>query len=107
MSELNISYFYSKDGPERGGIITKTGIVELKNIAKNPYNNYEISFEDMDKLDDENTLGTFHTHPNNSSNLSADDYFSFLSYPRLKHYIYGKQGLKSFRVEGDCLIEED
>lgn len=61
----------------------------------------------MKKLDDENTLGTFHTHPNSSSNLSAKDYFSFLSYPRLKHHIYGKQGLKSFRIEGDCLIEED
>lgn len=107
MIELEISYFYSNNGPERGGIVTNQGIIELKNVAENPEQGFEISTEDLSKLDDPNTIGTFHTHPNGSSNLSMDDYMSFLNYPRLVHYIYGQQGLKKFQVREDFIIEKD
>lgn len=76
-------------------------------MAEDPEKDFEISCEDMLKLDDPNTLGTFHTHPNASSNLSMSDYISFLNYPRLIHYIYGIHGLRKFRVVEDFVIAED
>lgn len=74
------------------------GPVECKNICEDPNNGYEMSYEDMDKLDDSNTLGTFHTHPGKSANLSFEDYESFMSYPGLVHYIIGEEGVRSYKV---------
>lgn len=73
------------------------GVVELPNICDDPYNGFELSFENQDKLDDPNTLGTFHTHPSREANLSVDDYESFLAYPRLTHYIIGSDGVRSYK----------
>ena len=67
---------------------------------------YVMSYEDMDKLDDPDTLGSFHTHPGQSANLSYDDYASFLAYPRLVHYIIGSEGVKTYRVVDGRLLNE-
>lgn len=74
------------------------GPQECENVCEKPYGGYEMSFEDMDKLDNPDTIGTFHTHPGGSSNLSFEDYESFMSYPRLTHYIIGKEGVRAYKV---------
>lgn len=63
-----------------------------------------MSFEDQDRLDDSDVIGTFHTHPNGSSNLSYEDYESFISYPNLVHYIIGEDGVRSYKVLDGRLV---
>lgn len=106
MRESELLCFYSNKGPERGGIVTKLGLVELKNVCEDPINGFELSYEDLDKLDEINTLATFHTHPGSSSNLSHEDYESFMSYPRLTHYIIGEDGISTYKVLNGMLINE-
>lgn len=65
-----------------------------------------MSYEDMDKLDNADTVGTFHTHPGKSANLSYDDYETFMAYPGLKHYIVGKEGVKAYKVVDGRLLNE-
>lgn len=80
------------------------GIFEVPNICENPEEGFEMSYDDLDKLDDINTLGTFHTHPGRSSNLSYEDYESFISYPRLTHYIVGKDGVSTYKFINGALV---
>ena len=82
------------------------GPSECKNIAENPNEGFELSFDDLDKLDNSDTLGTFHTHPGESGNLSYGDYETFMAYPSLKHYIIGKDGIKVYRVVDGRLLNE-
>lgn len=65
-----------------------------------------MSFDDMDKLDLPETIGTFHTHPGANANLSHEDYESFMGYPRLVHYIVGDNGVHKFRIMDGTLINE-
>lgn len=106
MLESSLLSFYNNSGPERGGIITRLGPTECKNTSENPSESYEMSFEDMDKLDSSDTLGTFHTHPNESANLTYDDYETFMAYPGLKHYIIGKDGVRVYAVVDGRLLNE-
>ena len=92
---------------ERGGIITSKGIQEVQNQAPDPENGFEFGFEDLHRLDDPKTLATFHTHPNASSNLTNLDYVAFMSYPKLKHYIVGNDGVRCYRVHKGQIIEEN
>lgn len=69
-------------------------------------NGYAMSYEDMDRLDDPDTVGSFHTHPGHSGNLSYDDYASFLAYPSLVHYIIGSDGVKIYKVVNGRLLNE-
>lgn len=106
MLESSLLSFYSNSGPERGGIITRLGPTECKNVSENPEEGYEMSYEDMDKLDNTDTVGTFHTHPGKSANLSYEDYETFMAYPGLKHYIVGKEGVKAYKVVDGRLLNE-
>lgn len=65
-----------------------------------------MSYEDMNKLDEPDTLGSFHTHPGKSGNLSYDDYESFMAYPGLVHYIVGSDGVKAYKVIDGRLMNE-
>lgn len=80
------------------------GPVECKNVCENPDQGFELSFEDLMKLDNQDSIGTFHTHPKQDANLSYEDYESFLGYPRLTHFIIGKDGVKSYKVIEGKLI---
>ena len=103
--ESEISFFYSKKGPERGGIISKTaGLIELSNASDNPEKSFSLSIKDQELLDSPDTIGTFHTHPGSSSNLSYEDWLSFYSYPRLTHYICGEQGVITYKIQEGILV---
>lgn len=106
MRESDLLCYYSDYGPERGGILTNQGIIELKNSCEEPENGFELDFEDLDKLEDVHTIGTWHTHPGKGANLSSEDYEAFLSWPRLKHFIIGKDGVRKYSVRKDCVINE-
>lgn len=80
-------------------------MIKLTNVAKDPNNEFEFSETDLALLDEEHVIATFHTHPGRDANLSLADYMVFKNYPRLKHYICGKEGYKCFVTQGGILVE--
>lgn len=94
------------EGPhERVGFILKTGeIVEVENICDDPTGGFDVKGADIIKYAPI-AAATWHTHPNEDSNLSAGDWHTFLNWPELEHYIIGNDGVTKFVVEnGDVLL---
>ena len=99
--------FYSAEGPERVGLILKSGkAIELENVAPDPQVGSTISLDDLVRYEDE-AVATWHTHPSAPSNLSMDDYEAFKNWPHLKHYIIGLEGVRCFRVAGGRVLNAD
>ena len=93
---------------EVGGYITdKNEVIKCKNTHPNKENNFMFSCEDLDKLEDESTIATFHTHPKKSANLSKEDYNSFLNWEKLLHFIIGQDKINCYKVSerGTIIIE--
>ena len=100
--------FYSDEGDEKGGYITNSNkIIEVKNQHPNPDNNFMFSCEDLDKLEKDDVVATFHTHPNKSSNLSKEDYDAFVNWEKLLHFIVGQDKISCYKVSerGTVIIE--
>lgn len=94
------------EGPnERVGFILKTGeIVEVDNICAEPTEGFDVRGADIIRYTPI-AVATWHTHPDEDSNLSAGDFQSFLNWPDLEHYIIGNDGVTKFRVEdGDVYV---
>jgi proteasome lid subunit RPN8/RPN11 len=94
---------YLTPGPERGGIVLADGTaIELENIS---------SDEDGYQVDPcellpwiEAMVGTWHSHPNQTANLSVEDQETFLLWPDLTHYIVGDDGVRAYRVKNNLVI---
>lgn len=98
---------YDKDHEdERCGLLIGNKIVEAKNTHPTPSKGFIIPAEFMLKYEDTAT-GTWHTHPNETSNLSHEDYDGFSQWPNLVHYIIGVDGVRCFQLEGDLIVEVD
>lgn len=70
---------------ERCGLIFENGdVLELVNKHPSPEDNFVIYEDDLFR---EGVVGTFHTHPRSSANLTVTDYYAFRQYPQLRHYI--------------------
>ncbi len=94
------------EGPhERCGFILKSGeIVEVPNICNEPTGGFDMRGSDILQFAPISTA-TWHTHPDEDSNLSSGDYLTFLNWPELDHYIIGNDGVTKFYVsEGDVLV---
>lgn len=97
---------YSADGRERCGFILPSGeLIEVQNIAINPAEAFCVSASDLEVYEPL-AVGTFHTHPSESSNLSADDFHGFLDWPDWFHIIVGNDGISSYHVEGNKVIRD-
>lgn len=96
---------YSDEGIERiGFILEDNSVVELVNAHDDPEAGAQFLSEELfaylyDPDRDQEVVATWHTHPNQSSNLSGEDYTAFLNYPELDHYIIGNNGVSSYYVE--------
>jgi proteasome lid subunit RPN8/RPN11 len=90
---------------ERCGFILKTGeIVEVPNICAEPTGGFDMRGADIVKFAPI-SQATWHTHPDDDSNLSSGDFLTFLNWPELDHYIVGNDGVTKFVVEdGDVLV---
>src|SRR3546814_13066179 len=96
--------FYSDDGFEHCGLILTTGeIIELVNVAEDPFESFEISDDDLIKYEDQ-AIASWHTHPGQSSQLSLSDYEGFLSYPDLQHHIIGNDGVTSYFIKNGKVV---
>ncbi|BCJ91773.1 hypothetical protein IZ6_25080 [Terrihabitans soli] len=96
---------YLTPGEERVGFILRSGeIVEVKNVCEKPEEGFEVSGDDLLKHLPE-IVGTWHTHPSGSSNLSMEDMAGFLNWPDWEHFIVGQDGVTRYVVsEGDLLV---
>lgn len=99
---------YVESGIERGGYINSSGVVECKNVHVNPVENFELDFDDLDKMCAKDCFATWHVHVNGTSNLTTMDYRSFQNYPEHYHFVVGKDGLSCYKVNerGVVVIEE-
>lgn len=94
------------DGAERAGVVTKKGIEEFENTSSLPREFFEFSEEDLKRLQDPDCVATWHTHPKTPANLTLADYYAFIKYPHLKHYIVGTDGIKCYAMRNGALIDE-
>lgn len=104
--------YYSDEGPERVGIILWDGsgfdpeVIELRNISENPEQGFLLADKDLLLLDDPDVVGTWHTHPGVTGNLSVNDMEAFLAWPRLSHHIVGNDGVANYVVENGAVIRK-
>lgn len=93
------------DEQERCGLIlTGDKIIETKNTHDDPVKGFKIDVEALAENEDSLT-GTWHTHPNDTANLSQEDYAGFLQWPDLRHYIIGVDGVRCFEVADGLIVE--
>lgn len=104
MSNADLLNKYSPTGPERGGLIQSDGsILELENIAENPEHGFAAdSMSLIEHLDD--AIGTWHTHPGQTANLSSEDWEAFIQFEHFKHAIVGSDGVRWYETKGLAVI---
>lgn len=96
--------FYEGEEERVGFILQDGSVIECQNIAPNPKEAFQVSGEEIMKWLD-SVVATWHTHPNSTYNLSANDYEMFVSWSDLDHYIVGTNGVRKYVVmDGDVLI---
>lgn len=104
MKELE--QFYAESGPERIGFILEDGtIVETENVCPEPEKGFKYRPEDLIKYGDR-AIASWHTHPGQHANLSLADHEGFQNYPKWKHYIVGKDGVRCYVVK-QWVVAED
>lgn len=89
-----------------GLILNTHKIIELDNICDIPTEGFQVRVEDLLPFEDD-MIATWHTHPNQDSNLSVNDYRTFLNYPDLRHYIVGTDGVAEYTVENGKVMRCD
>ncbi len=87
--------FYAEAGPERVGFVLEHQIIEIQNMSQAPESSFMISANDRHQYDSQ-IRATWHTHPNQSCNLSGEDYESFMDWPEVYHFIIGNDGVKCY-----------
>lgn len=92
---------------ERVGFVLKNGeIVEVENVCPEPNEGFEVKGEDILNYAPQ-AAATWHTHPGMTSNLSMNDYETFLEWPMLDHFIIGTNGVTKYVVEDDEVLIAD
>lgn len=87
---------------ERCGLILEGEVfIEIENIHPEPAR--FLMFEEQEMRRD-GIIGTWHTHPNTSPNLSVEDYRWFTSYPELNHFIISTFETWRYYVENGALL---
>lgn len=85
------------------GFVLKNKLIEVENICDKPEEGFLVAAADLKKYLD-TAVGTWHTHPGKTSNLSANDYQTFINFPSWDHYIVGTDGVTCYRVSEGRLI---
>lgn len=93
------------DTEERCGLILEGGkIITAPNIHPEPTNGFMIDPSAL-LLNEQKMIGTWHTHPNGQSVLSAADHQGFRQWPNLTHYVIGEDGVRAYEVEDGLVLE--
>ncbi|MDR3436441.1 hypothetical protein [Telmatospirillum sp.] len=92
---------------ERCGFILPDGsLVEVKNLAKDREKEFRMDPATVVEYEDK-VWGSFHTHPNTTSNLSGDDFVAFTNYPSMHHVIIGTDGVSCYVVASSGVLLKD
>ena len=88
--------FYREQGPEFVGFIIGSKIIQVPNISPEPDTSFMVSVKDIISYADEADY-FFHTHPNQDSNLSHEDFIGIKNWPSLTHCIIGNDGVSCYK----------
>lgn len=89
---------------ERGGVVLDDGkVVEFANLAPDPTKNFLPNIAEMIPIEDR-VVATWHTHPEETANLSAEDWKTFVGWPHLLHAIVGTDGVRWYRVQRGAVV---
>ena len=104
-----LTTFYHFEGIERVGFVTELNeVIEVQNVSDKPTEGFMVSAEDIiECTENKKSWATWHTHPNQSSNLSGEDYRMFKAWPNMVHFISGNDGVKAFKYDSkiDAILE--
>lgn len=92
---------------ERGGFVLRGGrIVECTNTSDDPENSYRMATADILKHANK-AVALWHTHPGASSNLSPEDWKTFLQWGAGYGYaIVGTDGVRCYKVVGKGVVND-
>ena len=91
--------------PERGGVIVAgPKLIELDNIAEGDDAYTCDSMALVDLMAEHELVGTWHTHPGATANLSMGDADTFAGWPDLAHVIVGTDGPRWYAVKNGAVI---
>lgn len=86
-----------------GFVLKGNRLIEVDNRCSDPENGFEVSGADIAKYYDD-AIGTWHTHPNVDTEITAEDYKSFLNYPEWVHYIVNTKGVLAYKIEDGAVV---
>lgn len=86
-----------------GFVLKGNKIVEVENKCSDPINGFEVSGSDLAKYYDD-VIASWHTHPDVDTEITAEDYKSFLNYPHWVHYIINTKGVFAYKVEDGIVV---
>ena len=94
-------------GPERCGLVLMDGtVVELPNVAYDPWGTFRLSKFDMQTYLEDGIAGSWHTHPTGPANLSLADLQGFKEFPEWEHYIASPGVVVAFVVEDGWVMNK-
>lgn len=92
---------------EKCGLILKDGtVIPVDNTHPYPETGFIIP-EDVIQKHSMDIAILWHSHPSNNSNLSVEDYKSFLTYPEYIHRIYGYDEMTDYYVRNNVVYVRD
>lgn len=86
-----------------GIILLDHQILSVRNSHPNPELAFRMRFEDYEQHAD-NMLGTWHTHPHGSPNLSMADFVMFKTQPNWFHFIVGCGKVWGYKVQASKVL---
>lgn len=93
------------DGPERGGVIVAgPKLIEIPNVAEGDEAYACDSMDIIKAMEQGDVIGTWHTHPNATANLSVGDADTFVAWPNALHAIVGTDGVRWYAVKNGAVI---
>jgi len=102
-----LEYLNPDDKHERCGLILNDGqIIEVDNIHGDPEHGFEIPAE-MLVRHEKKLSGTWHTHPNGTSQYSQMDHLGFSQWPQLTHFIISPAGVIGYKVVNGSVVYAD
>ncbi len=100
---VDLSQYWDAAKEHCGFILESGDIVEVENISATPDKTFQIGDEDLEQYLPQ-AVASWHTHTGVSANLSLSDYYTFLEFPELDHYIVSKTSSLCFGDENGQLI---
>lgn len=101
--EHSLLKLYDEEVEHVGFVLPHGKVVEVENISDEPSKSFDVSGADILKYEAD-AVGTWHTHPASSANLSAGDMETFLSWPDMVHYIVGNDGIRKYIVKDNEVL---